>query len=238
MLEVQIEKGDEVLTKGVEDALFAFQRFVFGNIQKSGVNGALALRGGDDRAGGEEDKILVYHPADGWGSLPQDRFVKRQRFGIIACQVIICCLSRIHMQPGDTLLLLSDGVSQKDAPKWAKLSSTTPPGALASTCGCILPACIIVTVIAKLYLKYRNMAVLQSVLGSLRPAVVAMIASSGVLILVSAFWGGGAVTLGGIRWTMVAIFILSYVLLRKTKLSPIAVMVLAGCVNLLISFIP
>ena len=65
-----------------------------------------------------------------------------------------------------------------------------------------------------------------------------MIASSGVLILVSAFWGGGAVTLGGIRWTMVAIFILSYVLLRKTKLSPIAVMVLAGCVNLLISFIP
>lgn len=112
------------------------------------------------------------------------------------------------------------------------------PGALASTCGCILPACIIVTLIAKLYLKYRNMAVLQSVLGSLRPAVVAMIASSGVLILVSAFWGGGAVTLGGIRWTMVAIFILSYVLLRKTKLSPIAVMVLAGCMNLLISFIP
>lgn len=112
------------------------------------------------------------------------------------------------------------------------------PGALASTCGCILPACIIVTLIAKLYLKYRNMAVLQSVLGSLRPAVVAMIASSGVLILVSAFWGGGAVMLGGIRWTMVAIFILSYVLLRKTKLSPIAVMVLAGCVNLLISFIP
>ena len=42
-------------------------------------------------------------------------------------------VSRIHMQPGDTLLLLSDGVSQKDAPKWAKFSSATPPGALAST---------------------------------------------------------------------------------------------------------
>ena len=36
------------------------------------------------------------------------------------------------IKPGDTLLLLSDGVSQKDAPKWAKFSSTTPPGALAS----------------------------------------------------------------------------------------------------------
>ena len=54
------------------------------------------------------------------------------------------------------------------------------PGALAATAGCILPACILVTLIAKLYLKYRNLSVLQSVLGSLRPAVVAMIASAGV----------------------------------------------------------
>ena len=35
------------------------------------------------------------------------------------------------------------------------------PGALAATFGCILPSCIIVTVIAKLYLKYRSMEVLQ-----------------------------------------------------------------------------
>ena len=37
------------------------------------------------------------------------------------------------------------------------------PGALAATFGCILPSCIIVTVIAKLYLKYRSMEVLQGV---------------------------------------------------------------------------
>ena len=60
-------------------------------------------------------------------------------------------------------------------------------GALVATAGCILPACILVTLIARLYLKYRNLAVLQSVLGSLRPAVVAMIASAGILILISAF---------------------------------------------------
>ena len=40
-------------------------------------------------------------------------------------------------------------------------------GALVATAGCILPACILVTLIARLYLKYRNLAVLQSVLGSL-----------------------------------------------------------------------
>ena len=42
------------------------------------------------------------------------------------------------------------------------------PGAMAATVGCILPACILVTLIARLYLKYRDLAVLQGVLGSLQ----------------------------------------------------------------------
>ena len=105
-------------------------------------------------------------------------------------------------------------------------------GALVATAGCILPACILVTLIAKLYLKYKNLAVLQSVLGSLRPAVVAMIASAGMLILLNAFWGG-TVNLAATNWLMVAIFLGAFLLLRKTKLNPIAVMVLAGVVNLI-----
>ena len=111
------------------------------------------------------------------------------------------------------------------------------PGALVATAGCILPACILVTLIARLYLKYRNIAVLQSILSSLRPAVVAMIASAGVLILISAFWGGGAVSLAATNWLMVGIFALCFVLLRSTKLNPILVMVLGGVVNLLVGLL-
>lgn len=110
-------------------------------------------------------------------------------------------------------------------------------GALVATAGCILPACVLVTLIAKLYLKYRNLTVLQSVLGSLRPAVVAMIASAGLTILMNAFWGSRTVVLANTNYVMVAIFVLSFVLLRKTKLSPIAVMVLAGVLNLAASLI-
>ena len=47
------------------------------------------------------------------------------------------------------------------------------PGAVVATVGCILPSCIIVTILAKLYLRYRSMDMLQGVLHSLRPAVVA-----------------------------------------------------------------
>ena len=106
-------------------------------------------------------------------------------------------------------------------------------GSLAATLGCITPACLIITLIAKLYLKYRNLSVLQSVLGSLRPAVVAMIASAGVTILLNAFWGGRTIVPTQLNCLMIGIFALSFFLLRKTKLKPIAGMVLAGIVILL-----
>ena len=105
-------------------------------------------------------------------------------------------------------------------------------GALVATLGCILPSCIIVTLIARLYLKYRSMALLQGVLGSLRPAVVALIASAGISILVTAFWGGAVIAFAATNWVMVLIFALCVFLLLKCKLDPILVMVLAGVLKL------
>ncbi len=70
---------------------------------------------------------------------------------------------------------------------------------------------------------------LQGILGSLRPAVVAMIASAGIAILITAFWGGRAsVSLPDTNWSLVVIFVISMVLLQKFKKNPIFVMVLAG----------
>lgn len=106
------------------------------------------------------------------------------------------------------------------------------PGALVATIGCILPSCILVTLIASLYLKYQNVSALQSVLNSLRPAVVAMIASAGISILVTAFWGNEArIALSETNWTLVIIFAVCILLLRKFKMNPIWVMLLAGIMN-------
>ena len=107
------------------------------------------------------------------------------------------------------------------------------PGAVVATLGCVLPACIIVTVIAKLYLKYRNMAMLQGVLHALRPAVVALIASAGISVMVSALWGERAVSLSGADWKMAVIFLICLVPLLKTRVNPVWVMAGAGVCNLL-----
>ena len=66
------------------------------------------------------------------------------------------------------------------------------------------------------------MELLQGVLGSLRPAVVAMIASAGILIMISAFWGSApAISFEETKWSMVVIFILCVISLRKTKINPV-----------------
>lgn len=113
------------------------------------------------------------------------------------------------------------------------------PGALVATLGCILPSCIIVILIAKLYLKYRGMNMLQGVLNSLRPAVVAMIASAGISVLVTAFWGSAElISMAGTNWTLVIIFVVCVVLLRKFRMNPIFVMVLAGAAKAGVSLLP
>lgn len=110
------------------------------------------------------------------------------------------------------------------------------PGAMTATAGCVLPSCIIIFILANLYLKYRNGSILRRALIALRPAVVAMIASAGLSILLNAFFQREQeMAWTGVHWEMILIFILCFILLRKTKLNPVAVMLLAGIMKLLLS---
>lgn len=56
-------------------------------------------------------------------------------------------------------------------------------GAVIATFGCILPSCLIVSLLACIYYKYKGVSAMQSVLACLRPAVVALIAAAGISIL-------------------------------------------------------
>lgn len=117
------------------------------------------------------------------------------------------------------------------------------PGALAATAGCVLPSCILVTLLAKIYLKYRNLSLLQGVLKSLRPAVIAMIAAAGASILVNAFWGESIASLTAsqllpnISIQTVGIFTGSLILLARFKMNPIHVMLLSGVAEVVLQVI-
>ena len=80
-------------------------------------------------------------------------------------------------------------------------------GALCATFGCILPSCIIVSLIAWIYMKYRKMTLLQGVLNSLRPAVVSLIGAAGLSIIITAFFGEqGVMALQNLKVQAVVIF--------------------------------
>ena len=110
-------------------------------------------------------------------------------------------------------------------------------GAVIATLGCIFPSCIVVTLLAYVYMKYRNMSLLQGTLASLRPAVVAMIAKAGITILISAFFLDGTVTFirQNICVSMILFFGIALILLRKFKVNPILAMVLCGVANVVLS---
>lgn len=108
-------------------------------------------------------------------------------------------------------------------------------GALAATLGCILPSCVIVTLLARIYLRYRNVKIMQDILSALRPVVVSMIAAAGAAILISVFFPQGAVTasLSALNIRGIVLFAAALTLLRRTKLSPILIMAGCGVVELI-----
>ena len=107
------------------------------------------------------------------------------------------------------------------------------PGAIIATIGCVYPSCIIVLTLAWVYYRYRTCRWCRAC-GGLRPAVVAMIASAGISILVTALWNGAAASLNpaDLDWIAALLFVAALFVLRKWKLNPSGYMVGTGVVGL------
>ena len=110
-------------------------------------------------------------------------------------------------------------------------------GALCATTGCVLPSCLLVSLMAWAYLKYGHLSIIQDVLSSLRPAVIAMIASAGFSILISILWPQGLSSLAALAQNVnlrgFLIFLGALVLLIRLRMNPILVIVLSGAAEVL-----
>lgn len=110
------------------------------------------------------------------------------------------------------------------------------PGSLVATFGVTLPSFIIVLILAALYFKFQNMQMVQGVIQGLRPAVVALIATAGVTIFLTALFGSSEMPLNfaNLNYISLALVIGCLVLFRKTKLGPVQVMLLSGVLGMVI----
>lgn len=113
------------------------------------------------------------------------------------------------------------------------------PGALIATCGCVLPSSAVVLTLAWLYNRYRSLSLIQGVLSGLRPAVVALIASAGLSILMTALWGGDNPVSWIADFRVVSFLLFGGALfaLKKFRLSPICVMLGCGALGVLLNLL-
>jgi len=107
-------------------------------------------------------------------------------------------------------------------------------GAVCATMGVLAPSLVLVSLLAWVYGRYRDLSVIKGILGILRPAVFALIASAGVSLVLQAAFHGGAASLESIRPDRVALFALAMYLLRKRRLSPIMTIALCGAAALVL----
>lgn len=111
------------------------------------------------------------------------------------------------------------------------------PGALSATFGSIFPACILVSILALIYRKYKETSAISNILSSLRPAVVSLIAAAGFSMFQTAVLSGKTLHISSVNVFALFLFIAAFFSLRKWKLNPILVMCLCGVGNLLFTLI-
>ncbi len=109
-------------------------------------------------------------------------------------------------------------------------------GAIICTLGCIIPSFIICLTLAHFYYKYRNFSGVQTVLGALRPATVALIGSAGMSILMLGLFQSNIfnIEIGNFHVIEFVLFGVCLFLLRKFKINAITIILGSGVIGTII----
>ncbi len=107
-------------------------------------------------------------------------------------------------------------------------------GGFVATMGSILPSCVIVTILAMLYYKYRNLAVIQYMLKFLRPVGTGLIAAAGGTIFMMVVFQDGVLSVENFDIFSFILCIVSFVLIRFIKINPMFVILGSGAIGIVL----
>lgn len=171
-------------------------------------------------------QVGMFSIGGGYAAMPLIQSLIVEERGWITMQEFLDLITIAEMTPGPINV---------NSATFVGITVAGIPGAIAATLGCIFPALFLVTLLAYIYYRYKNLSVLQSILASLRPAVVALIASAGVSVLLEVLFVGEAMMLSNLNWIGGCLFLVAFLVIRTLKWNPILVMCLCGILNLVIS---
>lgn len=166
-------------------------------------------------------QVGLFSVGGGYAAIPliQEQIVNI--YGLMTLEEFSDLITIAEMTPGPISINSSTFVGTRLA---------GPLGAIICTLGCIIPSFIICLTLAHFYYKYRNLGGVQTVLSSLRPAVVALIGSAGVSILMLALFQAdfSSFQFKDFRIIEFGLFAVSLFLLRKYKEKISAISIIFG----------
>lgn len=173
-------------------------------------------------------KVGLFSVGGGYAAMPLIQSLVVDKYSWLTISEFTDLVTIAEMTPGPIAI---------NGATFAGIRVAGVPGAITATLGYVLPSIIIVSLLSYIYYKFKTLSAIQSVLKSLRPAVVALIASAGLTILLNVLFGTAGITLSSINICAAVLFILSFVAIRKLKLSPILTMVLCGVIYTVVNVI-
>lgn len=169
-------------------------------------------------------QVGLFSVGGGYAAIPliQDQIVNVH--GLMTLSEFTDLITIAEMTPGPISINSSTFVGTRLA---------GPFGATICTLGCIIPSFVICLTLAHFYYKYRNFTGVQTVLASLRPAVVALIGCAGASILLLALFNSDirSLNLGNFRIIEFGLFVGCLYLLRKYKANAISIILGSGVVG-------
>lgn len=97
-------------------------------------------------------------------------------------------------------------------------------GSLIATTGVVLPPVIAILILTRLFLKYRDLALVKAMFNGIRPVVVSLILAATVMIVPSSITDVAGVLIA----------VVTFLLIKRFKLDPILSIALAAMVGILI----
>lgn len=158
----------------------------------------------------------------GYASLPLIQSVIVEEQGWLTVSEFADILTLSEVTPGPIAL---------NAASFAGYRVAGISGSLAATLGCTTPSCIIVSILSVLYVKYRSGALFSKVLGTIRPAVCAMVGSSFLTIASFALFGASS---GTLNVAAVLLFAGAFLLILTKKVPTVAVILFSGLCGLIL----
>ena len=173
-------------------------------------------------------QIGLFSIGGGYAAMPLIQAQVVEQHGWLSMNEFIDLVTIAEMTPGPIAV---------NSATFVGIRIAGPLGAVAATLGCILPSLFLVSALAFIYFRYKDLSILQSILASLRPAVVALIAAAGISILLKVIFPTQTGDWRNLNLPGLCLFGAAFLILRKFRWNPILVMSLCGAAGLLIGVI-